>query len=371
MAVTLDQASLGTQAQSGVTSSSRTTTANVAAGGMIVALVGNFNASAETLSMSGGSLTWVEAHTTTSGSLRLSLFYALAPSGLASGTSITVTSTTALNNDMTWCMASYLGVDTTGTVVAFNASSAGTAAWASGSVAGGSGDALIGGAWGDGTLRTSTTDAPGNERIDFNSATTSGSVTLADKLSVAGTDTLDGDWSGTLTHLGIGVAFKAAAGGGGSQNISPGHVASTAQLFAPGLAPGSVTVQPGHVSSGAQLFAPGLANVLTPGTILSTAQVFAPALAPGSVTIQPGHVASTAQVFAPSTDGSIVVTPGFVASTAEVFAPTLAAGSVTVTPAHLASTAQLFAPALLGGEESEAGTARRVPSIPTIPTMNR
>jgi hypothetical protein len=214
LAVTVDQANLGTQAESGVTSSSLNTGAAVASGAMIVALVHNFNSAAETLSMSGGSLTWTQAHTLTSGSLRLSLFYAFAPSGLASGTTLTVTASVGGSNDMTWCVASYLGVDTSGTVVAFNAAAASTAAWSSGSVAGNSGNALIGGAGGDGTLRTSTPDAGNNERIDFNSATTSGSITLVDKLSISGTDSLDGDWSGTLSHIGIGVAFKPAAAGG-------------------------------------------------------------------------------------------------------------------------------------------------------------
>jgi hypothetical protein len=215
LAVTVDQANIGTRADTGVLSSNLTTTAAVAAGAMIVALVHNFNSAAETLSMSGGSLTWVQAHTTTSGSLRISLFYAFAPSGLASSSTLTVTASTG-GNDMTWCAASYAGVDTSGTVVAFNAAAASTAAWSSGSVAGNSGDALIGGAGGDGTLRTSAPDAGNTERIDFNSATTSGSVTLVDKLSSAGTDTLDGDWSGTLGHIGIGVSFKPAAGGGGT-----------------------------------------------------------------------------------------------------------------------------------------------------------
>lgn len=209
MAVTVDQASLGTAATS--ESAVITTTATVAAGGMIVVLAGMFNATAASLhTVAGGSLTWVSAHTVQSGSYRISLFYAFAPSGLASGTGITV-SDTGGTSDITCCAASYLGVDTSGTVVALNGGSASTAAWASGSVAANSGDAIIGGAAGDGTLRTSTPTAPAVERVDFNSATTSGSITLVDKLTVAGSDSVAGTWSGTLDHRALGVAFKAAA----------------------------------------------------------------------------------------------------------------------------------------------------------------
>lgn len=138
--------------------------------------------------------------------------------------------------------------------------------------------------------------------------------------------------------------------GSGSQNISPGHLASGAQLFAPSFAPGAVTIQPGHLASTAQLFAPALAQVVAPGHVASGAQLFTPGLAPGSVTVQPGHLASGAQLFAPSVGGSTAVQPDLLASGAQLFAPTLAVGSVNVTPGFLASGAQVFTPTLTGGE---------------------
>lgn len=152
--------------------------------------------------------------------------------------------------------------------------------------------------------------------------------------------------------------------GGGSQNVSPGHLASTAQIFAPTFAPGSVTVQPAHVASTAQVFAPGLAQVIQPGHVASTAQTFSPTLAPGSVTVQPGHLASTAQVFAPNVGGSTLIEPGHLASAAQVFAPSLAVGAVTVTPGHLASGAQVFTPTLTGGDLPE-GPAHGT-QVPTL-----
>lgn len=214
-AAAIDQGNIGTAAVStGLSSANLVTTAAVASGGLIVLLVGRFNSSGGTLSVSGGSLTWVQGHTVLSGSLRLSIFLAYAPAGLASVTTLTATNSAA-SNDFTMCAASYTGFPSTFTVAAFNGVAAATAAFSSSSVAAAAGDALIGGAYGDGTLRTSTPTSPAVERVDFNSATTGGSVTLIDKLSVAGTDTLDGTWSGTLNHIGAAVAITPSAGGGG------------------------------------------------------------------------------------------------------------------------------------------------------------
>lgn len=214
MAVTFDQA-LGTGAQSvpGATAGTVTTTGAVPAGGMVVFKAGRFNSAGTTLTASGGGLTWATGHTIASGSIRLYLFYAFAPAGLASGTVLSATPSAA-SNDFTMCAASYLGVDSAVSPVAFGGAAASTAAWATGSIAASSGNALIGGAYGDGALSTSTPTGPAVERVDFNSATTSGSITLVDKLSVAGSDSLAGTWSGALGHIALGVAFQAAAGGG-------------------------------------------------------------------------------------------------------------------------------------------------------------
>lgn len=214
MAVTVDQASLGTAAGTVTASVTFATTAAVASGGMLVVLIGVFSAGLPAHTVSGGGLTWAQAHTSTSGSLRVSLWYAFAAAGLASGTNLTAGPGSG-SHDITVCSASYLGVSTSGTVTGFNAAAASTAAWATGTIAGASGDAYIGGAFGDGTLRTSTPTSPAVERVDFNSATTSGSVTLVDKLSGSASDNLAGTWSGTLGHIGLGASFLPAAGGGG------------------------------------------------------------------------------------------------------------------------------------------------------------
>jgi hypothetical protein len=165
----------------------------------------------------GGSLSWTTVHSVTSGNIGIYLIAAFAPSGLASGTSIGVNSTVN-NNDYTVVAASYAGVDTSGTVSAavraIGGASAGTAAWSTGTIGGNSGDFYVGGAGGDGTLRTSTATSDAVERIDFNSGTSAGSITLVDDLNGEASDTLAGTWSGTLTHVAIGAAFIPAAGGG-------------------------------------------------------------------------------------------------------------------------------------------------------------
>lgn len=211
-AVAIDRANLGTGAATGATSVNITTSASVATGGMIAMLIFVFHTGGAvntTLTGSGGGLTWVVAHSSVSVNVRLALVYAFCPSGLAASSTITANAAEAA--DITCCAASYTGIDTSGTVVAFNASAASSTAWASGTVAGNSGDAYIGGSGGDGTLSTSTPTSPAVERIDFNSATSSGSITLVDKIGGNASDSLAGTWTNSITQIGIGVAFKPLA----------------------------------------------------------------------------------------------------------------------------------------------------------------
>jgi hypothetical protein len=203
MAVTVDQANIGTAAGTGKGTGGAgqvtfNTTAAVAVGGMIALLVGKFdNTTGGTASATvTGPGAFTVAHSTASGNYYTALLYVFCPSGLSSGTTVTISFTggSVASADVTVCAASYLGVDTSGTVIAFNATGASTAAWASGTVAATSGNALIGGAGGDGTLSTSTPTSPAVEEIDFNSATTGGT------------------WSNAITNIGIAACFKAATG---------------------------------------------------------------------------------------------------------------------------------------------------------------
>lgn len=215
MAVTVDQTSLGTGNASG-SNPTLTTTGAVAAGGHIIVVAGRFNSTNSTMAVSGGALTWTQDHTAVSGSIRTSVFRAPAPAGLAASTVLTLTHTGGGVADSIFGAASYLGIDTVGTVVAVNGGGASTAAWSSGSVAGNSGDALVGGAFVDaGAVSSSVPTAPAVERIDRNIAGQSESLTMADILSLSGATALAGTWNAAGGHVAVAVAYKAAAGGGG------------------------------------------------------------------------------------------------------------------------------------------------------------
>jgi hypothetical protein len=96
MAIAFDASLGGTAFTTGTsTTAAHTTTAAAAAGSRIIVCVGDFSPTVTVSSVSGGGLTWVkdaQDSTTTSGhSARGAVFSADAPSGLASGTTITAT----------------------------------------------------------------------------------------------------------------------------------------------------------------------------------------------------------------------------------------------------------------------------------------
>lgn len=182
---------------------------------MIFFIMGRFSGGAATSSIAGGGLTWAMDHTVTSGNIVIKAFRAFAPSGLASSTAITVThSTTAGGLDCLVGAISVLGADTVGQPSAVNGSAAATAAWSSATVTASSGDALLGGAFCDGVTGSSTPTAPGVEWFDFNDAGQNETETGVYKLSVSGSDTIQGTWSGAVGHVALGVAYKAAGAAG-------------------------------------------------------------------------------------------------------------------------------------------------------------
>lgn len=214
MAITVDQTSLGTGNASGAASVSMTTTAAVASGGMIAFVVGMFRNAVITVTATMAGTSMTAAHNLRSGSLHIWLFYGFPSGGLASGSTLQATFTG--NTADTICgAASYAGVDTTGTVTAFNAAAAATAAWGSGNVAGNSGDALIGGMFTDGGASSSTPGGTAVERIDRNVAGQSETLVLEDILSIGGTTALAGTLDTAASNIAVAAAFKPVAGGGG------------------------------------------------------------------------------------------------------------------------------------------------------------
>lgn len=211
MAVTLDTG-LGTGNNTASTTCSMSTTAAVASGGMICLVVGWFINSASTSSVTTtGGLTWTKDAELRATSLHIAIHHAFAPSGLASGTTLTVTFTAG--GDSIMGAGSFLGIDTTGTVIASQTNNASTAGWSSGTVASTSGNALIGGSFIDsGSVSSSTPTSPGVELIDKNVAGQSETLTEVYKLSVSGNDVIDGTWNAAAAWIAAAVCYKASAG---------------------------------------------------------------------------------------------------------------------------------------------------------------
>lgn len=209
MAVTLD-AVLG-NGNGTIATTTITTGAAVASNGRIVVLIGRFSGTGTTVStVTAGAINLARDHSLVSVNLRAEVWSAAAPSGLASSSTITVT-----HSGICDCIigaVSYLGIDTTGTVVAFNAAAAATAAWSSGSVAGNAGDALVGGSFVDsGSVSSSAPGGSAVERIDANVAGQSETLVFEDILSLGGATALQGTWNAAASHVAIAVAYKAAA----------------------------------------------------------------------------------------------------------------------------------------------------------------
>lgn len=160
---------------------------------------------------SGGGLSWTEDVTNVSGSIRFSVFRAPAPSGLASGTVLTVTHTN--NSDCIIGAGSFLGIDTTGTVITTAVNNASTAGWTGGALSSTSGNMIFGGAFVDsGSVSSSAPVAPSVELFDKNVAGQSETLICEYKLSVAGADLVDGTWNAGAAWIGASVCYKSAAG---------------------------------------------------------------------------------------------------------------------------------------------------------------
>lgn len=219
MAATLD-ATLGTKAQAGSVTASLVTTAAAAANTLIVFGVGFFRLGGATASVTTtGGLTWANTSPTVSGSIHDYLFYAFAPAGLASGTTITWTASAGTPD---WLIggASFLGMDSTPTLLASNGAAISAATWSTGSMAAGETNLGVAAVFedGNGTL-TWTTTAPATELIDFNSAGQTEAFTLGYDLANAATATIAGTASASVSNVARGAAFKIAGGAAAAPNI--------------------------------------------------------------------------------------------------------------------------------------------------------
>lgn len=215
MAIAIDVANLGTAAPADGSTAAFNTSSAVASGGFIVLCVGGWNVTSLS-SVSGGGLTWTidkQGHAADPANPLVAIVSAQAPSGLASGTTITATYSASATAPSIGGM-SFTGVATSSPVDGTPVGPTGvaTAAWATASYSLTAGSVLIGTSWNE-ELAGSTPSA-GTEAWDLD-LSGSGQVVNYRIEGSAGSYTVGGTWSGAQKNTTIGVAYLAAAGGGG------------------------------------------------------------------------------------------------------------------------------------------------------------
>lgn len=218
MAIAVDQASIGyTPASGSQTTVAFNTTATVASGGFIV-VCAFFWASGNTFSsVAGGSLTWTidkQGHSAGPTNPNLCIASAQAPTGLASGTTITATfSATSpargIGGMSFTGVASSTPVDTTANPIGANST-----AWTTGNVTIAAGSVLVGACYQESTNATkSTITAPSTEVFDDGMVSEFGATAGYRIESSAGAYAVAGTWAGTVQSATLAVAYLAAAGG--------------------------------------------------------------------------------------------------------------------------------------------------------------
>lgn len=220
MAIAFD-ASLGSHNSGTTASPTLTTSAAAAAGSKIILAMGWYSGTLS--SVSGGGLTWTILKSVANGNNTSAVIVADAPSGLASGTTITA-SLTGTPQATQMAAASFTGLATgTGTDGTASATDA-TAAWSSGSLASpttNANDLLIGvSKQGTGSDNTDTPGTGYTELYDFGDGTGDTTTLEYQIVSATGTYAATGTWSGSGSDANILVTLKAAAGGGTTFNDS-------------------------------------------------------------------------------------------------------------------------------------------------------
>lgn len=206
MAWTVDQSSLGTNTSSGSASTIVLTTTNaVASGAVIVVAIGWFNASVTLTSVTGGSLTWT-VRAANNGGVRAAVAYALAPSGLASGSSITANFSGSTGERKIGASSFAGGTDTeqNGTT----ATGSGTSHSVGPTIVGS--DLVVEAASLD-TDSGNTQDANSTELLDFAVAGVSRTIL---QYRVGGTP-VGGTWGASAAWSAAGVSLDEGGGGGG------------------------------------------------------------------------------------------------------------------------------------------------------------
>ena len=216
MAIAVDQANIGSAASidDATGAYSFNTTATVASGGFIVLVAGWWITGTTLDSVSGGSLSWSIDKNRVSGNMHTAVISAQAPSGLASGTTLTANFSTGSDARMFGGM-SFTGVATSSPLdVTVDGTNASGTTWSSGSVSIAAGSVLIGAAWNaDAWNADFNTQTAGTEALDFGDDPNNFGMAAGYRIEPAGGSvSVGGTWDTTGTTLGVGAAYKEAAG---------------------------------------------------------------------------------------------------------------------------------------------------------------
>lgn len=214
-------------ADPGSTTIALTTTSAVASGGFIIVSVGWFNI-VSLSSVAGGGLTWTVDKQGQDGvngpaSCSAGIASAQAPSGLASGTTITATfSGSAVARNIS--ASSFTGIKTTTPAEASDgpkgSGGSATTAWATNSVALSGGSLLFATSYNETSDVSNTVTAPSLQAvIVHNTASGLSSVSCYRIESSAGNYSVAGTWGGSVKSTTVAVAYLAAAGGGGGSQV--------------------------------------------------------------------------------------------------------------------------------------------------------
>lgn len=217
MAIAVDVANIGTaDSNSSTTSLAFNTTATVASNGFIVAQAGGWFTADTLTSVSGGGLTWsVDASGDYSGGnpQYVAIASAQAPSGLASGTTLTFNFSGSVQYKTVGAM-SFTGVAASSAldVAGTDQEVAGTLAWSTGSLSVAAGSVIVGFSWNEGASSGSTITGPSVEAWEDLHGDGFGATAGYQIVAAGGSASVAGTWGAGTTHLDIGAAYLAAAG---------------------------------------------------------------------------------------------------------------------------------------------------------------
>jgi hypothetical protein len=212
MAITLEHASIGTNADTGGSSLAITTTATVASGALFVLTLGFYTSGGNTLTgVTTTGLTWTIDKQGGPFNPKSAIASAPAPSGLASGATITAT-WSGSNAANVIGASSLLGADTGGSrvdVTSGPTADEGDAAWTTASMSLLANSAIVAVIYNESAVSGSTTTY--TELIDTADGFGNGMTSVLRVGTSAGSYTAGGTWSGTANGVVNGVAYKVGA----------------------------------------------------------------------------------------------------------------------------------------------------------------